>query len=214
MPTTVDAWVDSLMPDLPSLTVAYARRIVLEQAREYCTRSWAWREELGPYPVSADETELDIGTNDDKDIQYVIRVSTGGIPLTALAFRPAVGSTTSYSHIAGKPAYRRGIEPQYVYWHPAVATDFEEPAYVLVAYSPALDVAKTFTDGLLQHRHFEAIRMGALGRLQDMHDKPWGNPLLGKANLRRFYAAITSTRDIADREYTSADTAWTYPTWA
>lgn len=55
---------------------------------------------------------------------------------------------------------------------------------------------------------------GILGRLFSIPDKPYTNSIQSQYHLRRFRAGMAQARDAARRQFTDAETPFTFPRWA
>lgn len=182
---------DLLLPELPGCTVAMVNLHLRETAREFCTRTSAWRQALTAINTVASQAAYALATPADSELVRVTELTVNAVLLWRHNAREQAGVDSD-----DLPAY--GIdEPPFTLdgnlTTLTLATDEIPDAavtggLVVVAALKPTAAAATLPDFLLT-QHSEAIRYGVLATLMKMK-KPWGDRPLAMDYESRWHSAL------------------------
>lgn len=160
-------------------------------AIEFCTRSLACTQDVGPYPMVNGVREIYLDEDADVQILTVRDARWSGHILrpihdwrTVSDYLTATGTPTRYV-IHQRDQIR-------LYPIPAGLSSSGELLYVNVSVRPTRD-ARSLPDVLLD-QHDEAIANGAVAILMQKAGKVWSNPAEGKAKWRAFISQCSAAR--------------------
>jgi len=180
--------------------------------REFYTKSTAWRDVVGPYPVTTDPY---VGLNpvdQNRYLQFVLEAylfpyeqSNSPQELIPLTRKP-VGGTP-------QPPSRYYMErPDLMLLNPTPDKNY---GTILFAYGALIP---TTTAAILPDyaytQHVDALMFGTLARLYGMPKKSWSSKEQQMENTRKFRMEILMARDIANRGYGPGNTSMRFPVFA
>lgn len=208
---TVDLWMKPLLARIPGATEATVKCELQAAIHEFYYQSNAWREQIGPYLIKSNHDLVWLDPVDAYSkvvfmhsawIQDPLR---GRRDLRRLTKRDTSGKT-------GYPIYYQSADPSVLRLSPIPDEDLGRVLWVDVTLTPLPDATR-FPNIAASH-HFEAILEGALGRIFNMPNKPWSDPVLGMTYMRSARRRAVQFRDVADRNYGFTDPGWRFPPFA
>jgi len=218
----VTDWLSELTVAAPGGTQEGYLQALRQTLREFTVDSGAWLRELGPITMAPGKGKYTITPQHDADVLYIHSVAYvhGG--------NDGDGTYTRNLRPQQVPAYRlrstaASSSPMGFYGDP------EESGVFYITPPPNEDVAGELVPyvslGLLSDNcdqvpaqfkrvWFDIILDGTLGRLTSQQDKPYTNTMAAQYHIRRFRNGIAKARDVAHRQFTSAESAFLFPAWA
>jgi len=171
--SSFSAYYDHLMPDLPGCTKALLDVHLLRVARDFCSKTGIWRQELTAVNLVATQATYTLTTPSSSALVRVVRLTVAD----ELLWLDGEDDNNEY------PKYERNKPPF------SLSNDLtqitliadETPAASLAlglkttATLQPSTTAITLPDFLLS-QHMEAIKAGTLSGLMKMMKKPWSNP--------------------------------------
>lgn len=181
--------------------------------REFYTKSTAWRDNVGPYPIRAlrDIVELN-PVNQDARIQFVLGAymfpyqgSNSTQDLFPLPRKPLGGSPQPPSRY-----FMQAMDVMQLY--PKPDKDYGKILFVYASLVP-LSTAVVLPDVSFTH-HTDALQWGTLARILSMPKKPWTDKGSAAQFQRQYRQEILTWRDVANRGQGPADTPMMFPRFA
>ena len=207
---TVDLWMKPLLARLSGATESTVRCELGAAIREFYLQSRAWREQIGPYNVYANNDLVWLNPVDA--YSYVVWVRGAWLQdgdrrdyLAASTFRDTRPTT-------GRPTAFSTPDPYVLRLHPVPDTAMGAVLWIDAALAPAVDASR-FPNIAATH-HFDAILEGALARLLVIPNKPWTDPVLGMRYSQTFRRRCMEWRSISEQGYSHADQGWRFPAFA
>jgi hypothetical protein len=208
--TYVQQYVAQQVPGAPDTLISSTLVRVLN---DFYTRSTAWRENVGPYPVNGGVAEVDLNPVDqNKAIQFVLGAYL--FPFNN-ANDPLQLAPTVRQFIGGTPATPSRYymqKPDQLLLYPVPDQTYGNILYVYASLVPTTLAAKLPDQSYTQH--VDALIWGCLARLYMMSKRPWSDKQLGMEFEKKYRREILIYRDIANRGYGSADTGFRFPPFA
>lgn len=215
-------WADELGVMLPGLTEMAAKQALGATFREFCVVSGAWVREIDPISIVADQATYEINPLSDATVLYIM----------AISYQPEQTDTNNrYSRFL-QPSQEmysrsRAAAPGSQPWGyvgnaevpgqftlvPTVGTNIADSLIPYVALGPINPFDGMFPASF-QTYHFDKILTGAAARLMSYQDKPYTNLMVSQVYHKRFRAGMAEARDMARRQFTSAENDFVFPYWA
>lgn len=204
MSQPIATWLKALLPRTPGAS----RPVVLDEfraaAREFFTRSFAWREVIGPFDSVAAQTTYSLTSADPlADVAAVLQVDYNGRPLNPAPSRPPLVNDSADIPTAW---YGAGLGAFSLSPVPSTGGTDMLVAYVALTLKPA---ATDVPDYVYTH-FYDALFDGTLGRLYAHPAKPYSNTTGAQYHLGRFRAAIAEGAGMAKEGLINAQN-WRYP---
>jgi hypothetical protein len=227
MSVSLSEWADELTTMAAGLTEQGARQALRATLREFCVQTGAWNREMEPIDLFAGQDEYDLNVLLDDDTAEITIIQ-------AVEYRHNVeNDTPRYSRFlipSQSPHWKRRTQtPSDAPWGfagdhertgilvlvPPVGKDLVEALVPYVSLRPSAtgDQDDEVPD-VFRTMWFDVILEGAAGRLHAQPDKPYTNVMTAQYYMRRFRTGMSTARDQARRQFTSADTDFTFPGWA
>lgn len=181
-------------------------------AREFYTKSTAWRDNVGPYNIATGRDLIDLNPVDQNTrLQFVL----GAYILLSANQRPQALVPTNRKPVGGPPNipgsfFMDKIDRLQLY--PIPNSTLGKVLYVYACLVPTPN-ANLLPDISYTH-HVDALLWGTLARLYMMPKKSWSNQALSMEYQKKFRQEILMARDIANRGYGPADTGVRFPSFA
>lgn len=209
MTQPIATWLKDLLPRTPGAQRAVVLREFRLAAQEFFTKSYAWRETVGPLVASTmqdpyvSDSYTAVSADPLADVAAVLQVEFNASVLAPMPTRP-LGSETP----VGTPVswYSTGLG-QFSLW-PAPELAVDDDLIVRVALTPKMDAADL--PDLAYTRFYDALFDGALGRLYAHPAKPYSNLPGAQYHLQRFRAAIGAAAGDAKQGLINAPN-WRFP---
>lgn len=182
-------------------------------AREFYTKSTAWREDVGPYSIKQLQNVVQLNPIDqNKRVQFVLDAWL--FPFQGANTPQRLGVLTR-APIGGTPQppsryYMQAMDQLQLYPVPDKA--YGKILFVHAALVP-LPTATLLPDVAYTH-HLDALQYGVLARLYRMPKKPWTDKQQAQDYERKYRQEIMIWRDVANRGNGPADTPVFYPPFA
>lgn len=215
------ACIDNLIPELaielPGATPLGIATAFGSALREFLSESAAWRVELDAFPLHEDKSVyyLDPPTPNSL-ILYVhgVRYMKDGAS-RELHSLTQQDSTKVASTSAGDPHFFHGYAdcPGRIAIYPPPAEDTEPCVIPMVSLTVTEPWDRQIPIFVLRYWR-EVLFSGTVGRMMNQQDKPYSNANTAVYHLRKFRAGIVRARDMAGRQYTTAEHIPTFPRWA
>lgn len=209
MTQPISTWLKDLLPRTPGANRAVVLRDFRLAAQEFFTKSYAWREVVGPVPATTLQSIYDADSfvvesaDPLADIAAILQIEFNGSllvpkPSRLMGSTPPVGTPTSW--------YSTGLG-QFSLWPEPVAT-IDDTLTVRVALTPKMDAADL--PDLAYVRFYDALFDGTLGRLYAHPAKAYSNLAGAQYHLQRFRAAIGAEAGAAKQGLINAPN-WRFP---
>ena len=218
MTIPVAHWADEMMIRLPGASPAGCQQAFRGAFVEFCTKSGAWVRECAPMDAVADQVKYVVNPGADAEVLYIVAVSWTkegtdrtflhalqapyrGRRLTQASDQPFgfLGSYEKLGEFELVPHAKETVADALTPWvciRPPVGSFFEEvPEFVAGAF-------------------YEEVLDGAIGRMMVQQGKPYSNQAGAMYHLKRFRIGISTARDVARRQFTSAEASFVFPFWA
>jgi hypothetical protein len=192
-----------------SLVGAHLTRVLLD----FYTRSTAWREYVGSYSVSKGVNLISLNPVDQNSmVQFVL--SAYLFPLYG-SNEPTWLSPCTRQFVGGEPAlpcryYMQ--KPDQMMLYPVPDQDYGSILYCYASLVPtqlsALLPDMSFT------QHADALIWGVLSRMYAIPKRPWTDKEAAMMYQKDYRREILLYRDLANRGYGPADTAFRFPPFA
>ena len=186
--SSFSAYYDHLLPDLPGCTRALLDVHLLRAARDFCSKTGIWRQELAAVNLVAGQATYTLTTPADSALVRVIRLTIAD----KLLWLDGENGNKEY------PKYARNEPPFSLSGDLTQITLIadETPTASLalgLKTTATLQPASTATvlPDFLLDQHVEAIKAGTLSGLMKMMKKPWSNPGLS-GEYQREWNTLTS----------------------
>lgn len=168
-----------LLPELPGCSTAFLDLHMVEAAREYCQRTSAWRADLDPVSLEADEDTYDLdGSQTQSVVAMVIRLTIDDDVLYDREWHPeSHRDEPEYAQDAPFTVNAEGTEITLIEDEIPDA-DSEDGMEIHAALKPRFGA--THLPDLLLTEQLEGFRKFTLARLMTMAGKPWSNPELAR----------------------------------
>lgn len=208
---TLDKWMQRLTVRFMSAPESLLRAELLDTIREFFKESNAWREQIGPYDIFANNDLIWLNPVDAySEAVYVKRVwvqeegKTPSFlqPLTMRYTEGTVNTPTNYSL----------PDPYVIRLWPMPAVTMKSVLWVDAILCPLPDATRL--PNIAMSHHFDAILYGAFARILAIPNKPWTDLMLSMRMSQIFRRDITRLRSQSDQGYTNADPGWKFPAFA
>jgi len=216
-----DIWADELTVALPGATKPAIQQAFRATFREFCTQSGAWVRELPLIDIVAGQDTYPLDSKvSDASILYILvaylrTVSGEDDHYRALKALQTPFHRTRQKGTSGYPRafYSVTEAPATLVLTPVPAENIEDGLQVYVALGPKFPYEDEVPEFLRSHA-YDVLLDGTLGRMMGQQDKPYTNTIGAQYYLRRFRGGIAQQRDMARRQYTSAESSFIFPPWA
>jgi hypothetical protein len=216
--TKLTDFYDEIAIQVPGATIPIITQTLRATLREFFVDSGAWVVEAQPMKMRPGKADYYLDPQAEGDVLYVMAMSVDVNNYRAKFLVPEQMQRFGYAtnNPSPVPVRFRG----YV----------DTPGKFTIAPYPAAGVD---TDGVLQPyvaltlpenretvpswmiRYWKDIWIeGCLSKLMIMPDKPYSNLTSAKYYQRRFRNGISTARDTARRQWTSAENSFAFPRWA
>lgn len=180
---------------------------------DFYTRSTAWRDNVGPYPVNANIAQADLNPVDQNTrVQFVLGAfmfpfNQSNEPLQLYpTVRKFVGG------IPAEPSRYYMQTPDSMLLYPTPDKNYGNILFVYAALVPTTLAALLPDQSYTQHA--DALIWGTMSRLYLMSKRPWSDKELGMMYEKKYRQEILLYRDLANRGYGPADTGFRFPPFA
>jgi len=218
--TKISTIFDEVMIRAPGATVALVELETFATLREFFVDSGAWLVEAPPVSIKAYQPDYYLDPQPDGDVLYIYSMAypTGDRYkfLTVSQQQTVRGRVFAPSAI---PITYHGYvdEPGKFTLSPTVTVDAKKaliPYVVLTLKDSACDGNKEDIPSWML-RYWKDIWIdGILGRMMSQPNKPYSNPAQAQYHGRRFRTGIARARDMARRQFGTAETDFKFPRWA
>lgn len=204
-------WQSPLEARFAGATPQIVRQELNAAIQEFYFQSRAWREQIGPYTVTA--AQANVTLNPVQTHAKVVFVHQAWIEdpdngvrgLKALTVYPTDGQTDY-------PTHYYAADPLLLRLWPTPDATLGTVLYADAALAPLSSTAQL--PSVAASHHFEAILEGSLARLFLMPNKPWTDLMQAAVYTRSFRRRCMEFRAISDSGYTRADPPWRFPPFA
>jgi hypothetical protein len=199
--TKWSAWFDDVLSDVPGCSQAMATKAIRAAAIEFCERSEAWRVDLDPVDVLADEASYDFDPDSGTVVVRAMQLWYDGKDLTRKSREELALQFANWTTQEGTPLYYTQENPSDGF------ILVPKPVEALAdAVTGKLAIKPSQTASGLESFIFEkwrdAITDGALFRLFAMQKKPWSNPALAGSRKTLFDQKIAEAKLAANKGFT------------
>lgn len=193
--------------------------------REFYTNTGAWRENIGPYNISANQLNLDINPVDQySQFQYVLGAwlfaNPGAVGASVLGPNQPYPMTALPRRAFGLQFSTPGPYPLW-YWMetPSRMWLYQPPqaplGQVLWIYGILVPLVNTpVLPPIATTHHLDALMSGTIARLCRMPKKPWSDKDYAMEHGRIYKKESLRWRDVANRSYSNAVPPWKFPSFA
>lgn len=208
--TYVEQNVAQMVQGAPdSLIQTHLQRVL----RDFYTRSTAWRDYLDPINVVGNINEYDLNPlNQNYQVQFVLGAFL--FPFAGSNEPLALGVSTRklFGITPGPPARYYMQRPDQMILYPVPNVNYGPILNVYAALIPT-NLAAILPD-MSYTQHSEALIWGTLARLYAIPKRPWSDKELRDYYEKKYRMEILLYRDLANRGYGPADTAFRFPPFA
>lgn len=205
----LSALLDRVHDEMPSVPKLVALRALSDAAKEFCTRSHAWQEELDAITVAPGEKIYEVSLDQGVLLAALKEARVDGVQLP--------GAATESTRLLRDPL-PLGEPLGFVQWTPSTVqlTNASSEAHTMTL-TAALTLRLGATDVDLPDdlidEYGEYIAAGAKGRLARMLGQPWQSPDAAVGYLSLFYGAIVTAKARAMTALGEADVSVAIPHW-
>lgn len=216
----INIWADELGVIMPGLLQAAAKQAIGATLREFCAVSGAWIRRLDDILIVSGQDWYTLNPQSDAQVLYIQAVGYANAdaedgqitkwltPLQEPRYNARVGTPTNTPWgFAGDPEI-----PGRFKLVPVVATASTETLIPFVVLGPMVPFDEK-APAHFQQVHFDVILEGAAAKLMSQQDKPYTNIVMARYYGQRFRAGMATARDMARKQFTSADTDFRFPSW-
>lgn len=186
---------------------------LLRVLNDFYTRSTAWRDNVGPYPIVGGIATVGLNPVDQNTrLQFVLGAFT--LPLNGQQTpQPLVPSTRQF--LGGSPSppcryYMQSYDQMIL--SPVPDKDYGDVLWVYASFVPT-SLAAQLPDMSYTH-HVDALIWGTLARLYSIPKRPWTDKELGMKYEKDYRREILLYRDQANRGYGPSDSSFRFPPFA
>lgn len=216
----ISVWADEIMMQVSGASVAVVKQVIRATVREFCHVSGAWMRQLPAVDVVAGQARYTLPDPADGRVLTVQAVTYTGavngvsqgtqflVPIQS----PSVVTVDSVA--ADSPIYYYGDfeAAGVITLVPPPARSVPDALVAYVSLGPKTNSGDEVAD-VLANSFFETILDGALGRLMEIPDRPFTNLALAQYRLRRFRSGMSTARDTARRQWTTATSGFVFAPW-
>lgn len=210
-------------------TIAYVSQMVAQQCagapdtliqshltrvlNDFYTRSTAWRDNVGPYPMNQGQALISLNPVDQNTrLQFVLGAYT--FPLNGQQ-TPQVLVPSTRQFLGGSPAqpnryYMQRYDQMVLY--PVPDQTYGNILYVYTSLVPTT-LAAILPDMSYTH-HVDALIWGTLARLYAIPKRSWTDQALAMQMQKDYRREILLYRDQANRGYGPSDSGFRFPLFA
>lgn len=201
----MDDWIEAAAPQIAGAPLVTLRHEWLMSAREFFTRSTAWRETLDPISIVAltDEYVL-VSPVADSAINYVHQVSIPDRYLSPSGHHPVVLANQE----SETPTQFSNPVPGTVKLWPMPSENIDFMTVEASLYPTADTVV---LPDYIGQQFFEVLLDGMLGRIMNYKNKPYSNPEGAAYHLSRFRSGMARVRANALHGLNESTNNWAYP---
>lgn len=186
----LESLLTRVLDELPSVPRALALRALADSAKEFCTRSHAWRQALVPHTVRAGSPVVELMPEPGTAIVAVKDVRLMGrriepMPVEALDMQTSLPP-------AGSPVVFTQVSPDAIHLGRAPAED--DTLMITAALAPELGNTTVNLPDPLIDEYGEAIAHGAKMRLVRQVNQPWADVPLAAMYAVQYYSQITAAK--------------------
>ena len=211
---------DELVVRMPGASLPIVKQETHAMLREFFVQSGAWLVETEPVSIKANVDTYYLDPQPAGDVLYIhaIAYPTGD----RYKFLKSTQLQTFRSRVAAPSAipiaYHAYVDvPGKFTLTPMVTEDYYKILipYVVMTIKDKVCNTDTATVPYWMLRYWKDHWIdGVLGRLMSVPDKPYTNLIQAQYHLRRFRNGISQARDMARRQFSTAETDFKFPGWA
>ena len=176
--------------DIPSVPQALALRALSDALREFCRRTYAWREPLEDTPIPAGEPLIDLSIGQGTNIIAVPELRLDGAKIDPAApeevqqlrRRPREGDPIGFVHY---PTGQLELLPSPKRDHVLSGT---------IVVAPTLGATNLNMPNHIGNEYGDALAAGAKMRLVKMPAQPWSAPDMMQLYASEFYMAVSEAK--------------------
>lgn len=206
--------VDKILTRSPAIPDSLVNSELQDVLRHFYTMSTAWRENLGPYMVAANVSQIQLNPVDSyKQVQFVLNAwiypSTNGAqfpqPLR-LNPRQIIGADV------GPPTSIFMTKPDIAQLYPIPNKTYGAVLYAYAVLIPL--VSTTQLPNIAITQHLDALQWGTMARLYRMKGKPWTDMAAAADYHKMYRQEISLARAQANVAYSGAAGPAQFPPFA
>jgi hypothetical protein len=218
---STDLWADELTVMLPGATKAAIQLALRATFREFCLQSGAWVRELPLIDLDEGVSTYELAPYvADAEILYILAVMWRAESSPEAYYRALRGLQVPNNRgrrvtVSEAPVayYGNTEQPSRITVDPTPSKDLPQSLLVYAALGPKYPYEDTMPAFFRSHL-FDVILDGTAGRMMGQQDKPYTNTIGAQYYMRRFRTGMAQARDMARRQFTSAETGFRFPSWA
>ena len=185
--STLAAYYDYVMPELPGITPQMLDFHIRQTAREFCNRTSVWRQALDAVDTVAGQATYTLTMPTDAALVRLTRLSVNG-ELLWIDVEPKDDEDPTYTRNNAPFSLSNDLTQITLITEEIPEASVTDGLAMTAALQPT-NAATTLPDFLL-NQYVEAMRMGILYRLMLMPKKPWGDRALAMDYESRFNALV------------------------
>lgn len=189
-----DYWLDDVMPSLSGIEIELVTTHIRSSAIEFCEQSYAWRVDMLPVTVNANQRQYLI--NSPYDDAEIVRVEQAFLNDKELRVTSASALAQRDINFLSHKAIPVNYVQEYtdrMSLYPLANADFNKGLTCKLSLRPSR-VANGMNDSIGK-RYFEAIAQGTKARLFEMPKKPWSDGNLSVYHRAKFNMMVKMARD-------------------
>ncbi|MDP9112280.1 MAG: hypothetical protein M3O20_01205 [Acidobacteriota bacterium] len=180
---------------------------------DFYTRSTAFRENVGPYPVNQGQAEVGLNpVNQNLRLQFVLGAYM--FPFNGQQQpQPLVPATRMF--LGGSPAPPNRFfmrQPDQMILNPVPDKTYGNVLYAYASLVPTT-LAAILPD-ISYTQHVDGLIWGTLARMYQIPKRPWSDKELAQEYQKLYRREIMLARDIANRGFGPADQSFRFPAFA
>ena len=206
---------DEILVQVPGAGLSVVKQVVNATLREFFVQSGAWLKQEPPLNIKAGKTDYYLDPQADGDVLYIDAIAVPlGEGFKFLKAQTEMGAKMTVTTPTSSPTAWHGYvdQPGKFTLSPAVNQDITRGLYPFVCLT--LPDNRTTVPAWMLRYWKDYWLDGAIGKLMSMPDKPYTNLVTSQYYMRRFRNGMAQARQMARRQFTSADTPFQFPRWA
>jgi len=205
--------VNTVASQVPGVVQHHIELQFRNTVRDFLLRSNSWREVIGVTTRANKKEYLLDPVDQNSQVNYVLSVYKGGLPLRPIGFSP-VPDEAFFESESGTTNQYYVKETNTLGLQPTPRSDSDTPKNIQVLVSLLVRPGIVAVPDYLATHFFDGIVSGILYRLMNQPNKPYTSTTLAKANRTTYFSEVNRARDEADRFWTTGPSAWRFPGFA
>ena len=205
MTVSVDSFLPLVTSECPGITNPRAKRAVIQACRDFCTRTYIWKEDHDDITAVEDVPDYDLEPPTDAEVVDILCMYHNEFEVTPKTIEQLNYENPNWRTFDGSQARHFVMNSPtnfslYPYPDETVADAITN---IRVALRPT--ISATTVGDVLYNDYYEAIANGALAILLSLPKKPWTNRTRAAECQSEFEHQVSRAKVRAKKEFSRAD---------